>query len=519
MSALASSNYWLSLLFLACGLMSKATLVTWPFVMLLLDYWPLQRLQHVSWRLAASAYRPLVREKMPFLVLSMISCVLTYLTERGRRGAAGFEGIPALLRLENVFVAYGRYLSKTFWPVRLAVLYTHPDHWSWLEVGGSVLVVVGVCLIVLWLGRWRPCLLIGWCWFLGTLMPVIGLTKGWGTFMADRFTYVSSVGVLILAIWGAYELTRRWRYVVLALSVVGGAAVLLCLALTRQQLGYWQDSEALFRHALAVTENNWQAHYNLGVVFGKEGRTDEAIHQYREALRLKPDYADAHNNLGGDLSKKGQIDEAIRQYQEAIRLKPDHAEAHNNLGVALGKEGQTDEAIHQYQEALRLKPDYAEAHCNLGVALSNKGQTDEAILLYQEALRLKPDNADVHNNLGVAFGKKGQTDKAISQLQEAVRLKPDYAQAHYNLGIVLGRKSQVGEAIRQFQEAVRLKPDYAEAHNNLGAAFCQQGRAAEAVRQFQEALRLKSDYAEARRNLDGMLTPKADSSHRPSTNR
>ncbi len=318
-TALGSSpsilDYGLALFFLASGLMSKAMLVTWPFVMLLLDYWPLGRMQNAEagdthhatrstpdvsrypLHASGSTLLRLVREKIPFLVLSGGSCVLTYLTEGGRRRAAGLEGIPALLRLENAFVAYARYLGKTFWPAELAVPYVQPDHWSWLAVWGAVLVVVGVCLVVLWLGQRQSWLLVGWCWFMGTLVPVIGLTKGWGSFMADRFTYLSSVGVLLVVIWGVYELTRRWRYAVLALSVAEGAAIVLCLALTRQQLGYWQDGESLFRHTLEVTENNYVAHNDLGVALGKKGRADEAIRQYQEALRLKPDYAEVHYNL------------------------------------------------------------------------------------------------------------------------------------------------------------------------------------------------------------------------------
>ncbi len=333
-------DYGLALFFLASGLMSKAMLVTWPFVMLLLNYWPLGRMQHAragdthhatrstpdvsrcALCVPGSALLRLVWEKVPFFVLSGLSCVLTYLTEGGRRAAPGLLASPALLRLENAFVAYARYLGKTFWPVRLAVPYTQPDHWTWPAVGGSAMVVLGACLVVLWLGRRRPCLLVGWCWFLGTLIPVIGLTKGWGTFMADRFTYVSSVGVLIVVIWGAYELTCRWRYAVPALSVVGGAAGVLCLALTRQQLGYWKDSETLFLHVLEVTENNSLAHNNLGNALLEKGQTDEAIRQFQEALRLKPHYDMAHNNFGNALLQKGQTDEAIRQYQEALRLKP-----------------------------------------------------------------------------------------------------------------------------------------------------------------------------------------------------
>jgi tetratricopeptide (TPR) repeat protein len=228
--------------------------------------------------------------------------------------------------------------------------------------------------------------------------------------MADRYTYIPSLGVLILAIWGAYELTRRWRYRVIVLSVAGSAAIVLCIGLTRQQLVHWKDSEALFRHALEVTENNYLAHNSLGNALLKQGQTDEAIRQYQKVIRLKPDYAEAHNNLGTTLYQKGQIDEAIGQFQEAIRLKPDEAEVHFNLGTAFGMKGQTDEAIRQYQEVIRLKPDYAEL-------------------------------AELHNNLGTALGKKGQIDEAISQFQEAIRLKPDYAEAHNNLARALRMKN------------------------------------------------------------------------------
>ena len=484
--------YLLSLCFFACGLMSKAMLVTWPFVMLLLDYWPLKRMQNVeasdtqpatrnplhvsrfTFHVSRTGLLPLLFEKVPFFVLSGILCVVTYLTERGRQGTADFGESPALLRLENALVAYGRYLGKTFWPVKLAMPYVNPGHWSWLEVGGAVLVVVGVGLAVFRLGRRRPYLLVGWCWFFGTLIPVIGLTKGWGSFMADRYTYLPSIGVLILTVWGVCELTRGCRYQAMALSSVGAAAIVLCLALTRQQLEHWQDSETLFRHALAVTENNDVA----------------------------------HNNLGTALEKKGQINEAICQYQEAIRLKADSIEARNNLGVALGKKGQIDEAIRQLQEAIRLKPDDAPSYNNLGGAFYQQGNTAEAIRQYQEAIRLKPDYADPHNGLGIAFDKGGQIDEAIRQLQEAIRLKPDHADAHYNLGVAFYQQGRTAEAIRQFQEVIRLKPDHAEAHNNLGTALGLGGQTAEAIRQFQEALRLKPDYAEARRNLDMVLATK-----------
>jgi tetratricopeptide (TPR) repeat protein len=217
----------------------------------------------------------------------------------------------------------------------------------------------------------------GWLWFVGTLVPVIGLVQAGGQSIADRWTYLPSLGVLILTVWGARELIRQWRYSVLALSVAGGTVIVLCLVLTRQQIGYWKDSEALFRHALKVTENNAFAHNGLGVALDKKGRIDEAIRQLQEALRLNPDNADVHYNLGVAFFQRGRTAEAIHQFQETIRLKPYHAEAYNNLGTALGLQGQTDEAIRQFQEALRLKPDYADARKNLEIVLATKAHSPQ----------------------------------------------------------------------------------------------------------------------------------------------
>jgi tetratricopeptide (TPR) repeat protein len=479
----ASTFYFLSLLFFACGLMSKAMLVTWPFVTLLLDFWPLRRFELLSFRFTVTALRPLIREKIPFFLLGGMSCVLTYLTEGGRRAAGHSTVSPALLRLVNAFVGYAHYLGKMLWPVRLAVPYASPRYWSWLEVEGSVLLVVGVCMVFFWLGPRRPYLLVGWCWFMGTLIPVIGLTKGWGVFMADRFTYVPSIGVLIVTVWGVCELARGCQYHRTALSVVGLAAIVICLVLTRQQLEHWKDGEALFRHALAVTQSNHVAHNNLGDALNKKGRLDESICQFQEALRIKLEYADAHYNLGVALASKGQVDEAIREYQEAVRLKPDYAKAHYNLGVALDQQGRVDEAIHHYEEAIHLKADFAEAHNNLGAHLDKKGQAEEAIRQYQEAFRLKRDYVEPHYNLGLALGRKGQVDEAIRQYQEALRLRPDYAEAHNNLGYLLLRKAQPDAAISHFQEALRLKPNYLQASNNLRDALLLKRQTDSSIRQ------------------------------------
>ena len=472
--------YWAAVVLFALGLMSKPMLVTLPFVLLLLDYWPLQRYQPALCNLKPPARKfhpssfilhPLLLEKLPFFALAAAASVVTFVVQQRGGSLIAAENLPLSARGGNALVSYCRYLGKLFWPTDLAVFYPHPGQWPLAKVvlaGGLILGLSGL----LFAQRWRfPFLLTGWLWFVGMLVPMIGLVQTGGQAMADRHTYIPSLGMLILAVWGAYELARRWRYCVMALSAGVSVAMLLCVAVTRQQLGYWQDSESLFRHALEVTENNDLAHNNLGNALARKDQTGEAIRQYQEALRLNPACADTHNNLGNALVKKGQIDEAVRQFQEALRLKPDDAPAHYNLGNALVEKGQMDEAIRQYQEALRLKPDDAEAHYNLGVALEKKGQTDEAIRQYQEALRLKPDYAEAHNNLGNALGRKGHTDEAIRHFQQAIRLKPDYAFACNNLGAALGVKGQVDEAIRQFQEAIRLKPDYAEARNNLARAL------------------------------------------------
>jgi Flp pilus assembly protein TadD len=416
----------------------------------------------------------LVGEKIPFFALAVAASVVTFVVQQRTGALAAVESLSLGARSGNAVVSYCRYLGKLFWPTELAVVYPHPGQWPL----GKVLLAGGVLLglsVLVWVQRRRaPYLLMGWLWYCGTLVPVSQLIQTGAHAMADRYAYLPSLGMLILAVWGAYELTRHWRHPGLALLVAGGAVLVLCLVLTRQQIGYWRDSEALFRHALAVTENNHLAHNNLGAALVAKGQMDEAIRQYQEALRLKPRYTNARCNLAAALVNKGQIDEALSQYQEAIRLKPGFADAHYSLGIALVTKGQIDEAIRQYQEAIRLKPDYAEAHNNLGIALGRKGQMDEAIRQFQEATRFKPDNAEAHYNLGLALGRKGQTDEAIRHFEAALKARPDYPEAHNCLGTVFYQQGRSGEAIRQFQEALRLKPDYADARNNLDAAFATQ---------------------------------------------
>ncbi len=426
--------YWLTLLFFALGLMSKPMLVTWPFVMLLLDWWPLGRFNPGS-------ARRLVVEKIPFFAIAATASIVTCMVQQQTGALAEVEYLPLSARGANALISYCRYLGKLFWPTDLAVFYPRPAHWPLPQVLLACGFTVSITMPCIFARKRYPFLPVGWLWFCGTLVPVIGLIRVGEQAMADRYTYIPSLGVLIMVIWGAYELTRQWRHQVMILSVAGGAAIILCLGLTRQQLGYWRNSETLFRHALAVTKNNYLAHNNLGIALAKNGRIDEAIQHFQEAIRLEPDFVYGHINLGKALDMKGQTDEEIGQFQEVIRLKPNFAKAHNTLGFALGEKGRINEAMDQFQEAIRLKPDFAEAHNNLGTVLGMQGRIDEAISQFQEAIRLRPDYAEAHNNLGNALRMKGQTDQAILQYQEAIRLKPDYAKARNSLAQVLEKSN------------------------------------------------------------------------------
>ena len=515
--------YLLSLCFFALGLMSKPMLVTWPLVMLLLDYWPLGRMQNAECRMQNEAatdtqpvsrftfHLPLLFEKIPFFFLVALASVVTFVVQRHTGALDAGESLPLGARAGNALISYGRYLGKLFWPAELAVVYPHPGQWPLEKVLLAGAVILGIS-VLFWAARRRyPCLLMGWLWYCGTLVPVSQIIQTGSHAMADRYTYLPSLGVVILAVWGAYELMQgkaaggvereereergsvghalarstlhASRSTPILLSVAGGVAVFACLAMTRQQIGYWHDSEALFRHALAVTENNDGAHNGLGIALDQKGQMDGAIRQFEEAIRLKPRYSSAHCNLGIALNKNGQVDEAIREFREAIRLKPNQVGAHYGLGIVLNRKGQMEEAIRQLEEAIRLKPDYAEAH----------------------------------NELGIALGRKGQMDEAIRQFQEAVRLKLDYAEAQFNLGLALGLRGETAEAIRHFEAALKARPGYPEAHNYLGSALYKQGRTGEAIREFQEALRLKPDYAEARKNLDAAFAAPAHSSQPPGT--
>jgi Tfp pilus assembly protein PilF len=443
-------RYLAVLLLFALGLMAKPMLVTLPFVMLLLDFWPLGRLTQgpnpASRSIPIGARWPigtLVREKLPLLALAALSSIVTFVVQRRGGAVMGLDVIPIRLRVANALVSYVAYLAKMLWPARLAVFYPYfgslPGWW----VAGAILGLVAVSAAVLWVGVRRPYLPVGWFWYLGTLVPVIGLVQVGSQTMADRYTYVPLIGLFIMVAWGVPDLLIRWPPARIALPAAAGVVILGCAIAAQAQVQYWESSTALWTHALEVTAGNDVAYNNLGNVFAKQGKLDDAIAEYSEALRIKPGYAFAHNNLGRVLANQGKVSEAVEHYSKALRIEPDYADAHNNLGIVLADEGKLDEAIAHYSRALRTKPDFADAHNNLGIALAKLGRADEAIREFQEAVRIKPDYPEAHNNLGIVLASKGRVREAIAQYSEALRIKPDYQQARRSLEELTSRNPQI----------------------------------------------------------------------------
>ena len=495
------SRMWLygaSLALFALGLMSKPMLVTAPFVLLLLDYWPLGRMKLDSENRRLRILSRLLLEKVPFFAFSVASSVVTFLVQKKGGAVSTLVGLPVGARAANALVSYLRYVGKTVWPDDLAVLYPHPGHWPWGWVVAATVFLLGITALAVWSRERVPALLVGWFWFVGTLVPVIGLVQVGIQSMADRYTYVPLIGVFMALTWSAVAVVERWRGFETPLVVMGASLLVICAVVTEKQIGYWRNSETLFRRAVAVTRKNYLAYNNLGFYFSKKGRMTEAMESYRLSLAANPNYEDARNNLGHALAEQKQYAEAIEQYRVALRLKPDQVEVHNNLGNALSETGNLDEAIAHYQFVLARKPDHADAHNNLGIALAMKGRVDEAIPHFQDAIRYKPGYASAHSNLGNAYAVKRQFTAAVAEYDAALKLAPRDAQAHNNLGNVLAELGRLDEAIANYREALNLKAENPEAHFNLGSALARLGRRTEAITHLDQALQLKPDYADAR---------------------
>jgi len=481
-------RYFLALLFLTLGLMAKPMLVTLPCVLLLIDYWPLKRF-------AEKKPAALILEKIPFFILSAAVSVITLAVQK-RHAMASLGEFPLSSRLENTVVSYMAYLGKTLCPFNLAVIYPYNIHPAPLQVIVATLSLALISGYIVFLRKQRPYLLTGWLWFLGTLLPVIGIIQVGDQAMADRYAYIPSIGLFIMIAWGSADIGNALKIPTTPRAVLTALALAACALITRMQLPYWHDSIALFEHAICCTADNNIAQDLLGRAFADQQQHDQAVIHYGAALQIQPSDPKTWNNMGLSLLAMGRLDEAIHACQEALRLNPNFEDARNNLAVALNQAGRSDEAIKQFSEALRLDPGNPGTHYNLGNLYMNTGSLDEALAQYSEALRLNPGFAEAHSSIAIILLAEGKVPDAINHYATALQLQPDNLQAMNALAWIYATSADAGfrndnEAILLAEQACKITGlNNPGALDILAAAYANAGRFSDAVRTASQALAL-----------------------------
>jgi Tfp pilus assembly protein PilF len=485
---------------LALGLMAKPVLVTVPFVLLLLDLWPRRRLQDADGRLAPARLRRAVLEKLPLLALAAASSVVTYLVQRAGGAVEAGEVFSLRARVANALVSYLVYLRQAFWPRGLAVFYPHPgDTLPAVAVLGALalLAIVTIALVRGW--RDRPELTVGWLFYLGMLVPMIGLVQVGQQAHADRYTYLPLVGVAIVVAWGlAAPLARLGRYV----PVAAGAAALTALAVVAAaQVRVWRDSQSLFEHALRVTGENAVARLNLGLALLASGREAQAEEHLREAVRLHPGSAEGHGALAEALARRGQAEAARAEFTAALRLDPRLARVHNGYARLLAEQGESGPALLHLREAIALDPSYPEPYNNLGAIRLEQGAPGEAIEYFQKAVALDPAYVEANRNWGLALSRTRDFEGAATRLSDALALRSGDALAHAGLALALAHLGRLSEALPHFERAAALGTPDPETLTSWGMALVGLGRTEEAMARYRAALELDPGYAEAHNAL------------------
>jgi tetratricopeptide (TPR) repeat protein len=484
-------RYAAALVLFALGLMAKPMLVTLPLVMLLFDWWPFRR----------RFGRKTLLERLPFVVMAVISSVITLMVQQEWGSVVALERLSVGVRICNALVSYVAYIIQTILPTGLAVYYPHPETFVIWEVAGSVLLLAALTTVVLFLARGRGFLAVGWLWYLGTLVPVIGLVQVGSQSRADRYMYIPMVGLLIMAVWGIGEVVRSRGAWKLAAAVCGVIFIAAFAVGTWVQTGYWKDSRTLWTRALSITEDNCVAHLNFGNVLLKEGKKEEAEGHYRKAVEIYGDYTEGHFNLGLALELEKEYDEAIKEFQTALRLNGRHWKARFHLANALSAKGKIDEALVEYQKAIELRPDDIEVLNNFGLALVQKGRIKDAIGYYQKALSIDENSAEVLNNLGNALVKDKRFDEAVEMFEKTLRLKPDFKEGYYNLANTLRQMDKAAEAEPYYRKAIELNPEDIDSQYGLGLVLMAQNKHKDAAPYFQKCIEQDKNFAQAYYNL------------------
>jgi tetratricopeptide (TPR) repeat protein len=434
------SRYAWTAITLALGLLAKPMLVTWPFLMLLLDYWPLGRLEDPmakkhrrgSHREVATGIATLVWEKLPLFALVAASAMITFAAQSHGGAVRTLAHAPIGFRLPNALVSYAKYLLLTFWPNDLAVYYPFAGIPAWQIIGAAFL-LIGITVFCVSQRRIRPYLMVGWLWFLGTLVPVIGIVQVGGQIMADRYFYIPSIGLFIALVFGLADIAKSWRVAPALSAGIAGGILLILATLTNAQIQRWRDSFTLFEHTLAVTPPNLRIEHNLGVALGASDRYDEAAAHFAKALQIDPNFYDGLVAMGVTRAHQGRLPEAIEYFRGAIQSQPDAPKARVQLAHALWTENRDEAALEEMARASQLAPKDADIRADFGLALALVGRIPEAIEQLNEALRLNPNSAEAHNNLGLALLASGKALESVAEFEAALRLKPELKGAADNL--------------------------------------------------------------------------------------
>lgn len=494
----------------ALGLMAKPMLVSLPLVLLLLDYWPFRRFgsqslgNHANFA-RRSNFSHLVAEKIPLFLLSLLSSLLTWWAQRAFMRST--SEIPLVLRAENAIVSYVRYLWQLLWPADLAPFYPHPQATlSLLLVVAASVLLVAISAIVLCYGRKFPYLTTGWGWYLIMLLPVIGLVQVGEQALADRYTYLPQIGIVLAITWTAADATAGIRQLKRFVAFTAVAVTVILAWCAFHQTRYWRDSESLWLHTLAVKENNALAHNNLADVWSRSGRVDDAIRQYQAALKVMPESPVARNNLGSHFLKQGKVAEAIEEFRRVLSRDPQSIRARFSLADALMRSGRAAEAVAEYEKALAIKPDLARGHLALGHALMRAGRLADAIAQFKIAVQLEPGHAHARNSLATAFAAKQQWGEAIRCWRETLEIDPNNVAAQSGLAWTLAtapdptlRNGAAALAVAQhlFQTVDASDPALLRV---LAAAYAEAGRFSEAIKTTERGIALaksqhRADFA------------------------